>query len=113
MSTFNWIPEFGASREKVSTVKAVKFGDSYEARNKFGMNVLAENWNVAFNNRDAAEANAIDAFLEARGTSEAFEWTPPGASDPKVFVCRSWTKVSVKHNLFSITAKFEQVFEPA
>lgn len=113
MSSFTWTPEFGSSRETVPDVKPVKFGDGFEARNRFGLNTIRENWSLQFANRDASEANAIDSFLTARGAAEPFEWTPPGDSAPKVFVCRKWTKTPVKHNLFSISATFEQVFEPA
>lgn len=113
MSTFSWVPEFGASCERAPAVTQVKFGDGYEARNRFGMNTNRENWSLTFANRDADEANAIDAFLLARGGAEAFEWTPPGDSSPKVFVCRRWAKSPQKANLFTIQATFEQVYEPS
>lgn len=113
MSVFTYVPEFGASCEKNPAVTPIKFGDGYEARNRFGMNTNRQSWSLTFANRDASEATAIDNFLSARGGYEAFEWTPPGEASSLVFVCRRWTKSPQKANLFTIQATFEQVYEPA
>jgi phage-related protein len=113
MSVFTWIPDFGAEADKTPAVSTVRFGDGYEQRNQFGMNTQRQNWPLTFANREASEADEIDAFLTARGGAESFEWTPPDADEPLVFVCRQWRKRFQKYNLWTITATFEQVFDPA
>lgn len=109
---FTYKPEFGAQAQRKPNVNQVKFGDGYEQRISFGMNTIPEIWSLTFANRDETEANAIDAFLKARGATQVFEWTPPGQLAGKAFVCREWQVSPVKHNLFTISARFEEVFEP-
>lgn len=109
MSTFTHTPEFGAPKQVRPRVSAIKFGDGYEQRVAQGLNTQLEVWNLTFANRDEEEANEIDDFLIARGGVESFDWTPPGAAASKKFVCREWTRVIQKANLYSISATFEQV----
>jgi phage-related protein len=114
MSAFTWTPDFGASNNPKQSVIESRFGDGYSQRQQVGLNGSADVWSVTFGNRSADEAGQITDFLEARGGVEAFDWTPPGASYPARFICRSgnWSVTTVKFNLYSISAKFEQVFEP-
>lgn len=109
MSTFSYTPEFGASKQLRPRVTAIKFGDGYEQRVAQGLNTQLEIWNLNFANRSQVDADAIDAFLRARGGVESFDWTPPDAAASKKFVCREWTRVIQKANLYSISATFEQV----
>jgi phage-related protein len=109
MSTFTHTPEFGASKQLRPRVTAIKFGDGYEQRVAQGLNTKLEVWNLNFVNRTETEANEIDDFLIARGGVESFDWTPPDSATSKKFVCREWTRVVLKANLYSIAATFEQV----
>lgn len=112
MNTFTWVPEFSAQKDTVASVTAVKFGDGYEQRIPTGINTLPQVWNLSFANRDTSEMNAIISFLETAGGASAFYWTPPDTTTQYSFVCRKWTKVLNKANYWSISASFEQVFEP-
>lgn len=112
MTTFTWVPEYGSQKSIKPSVMVNKFGDGYEQRFATGMNSVAQNWPLAFNNRDATESSAIEAFLIARGGVEAFTWTPVDTGTALTFVCRMWNKIMVPGNFFTITATFEQVFEP-
>lgn len=112
MTTFTWTPDFGAQRDTEPTVNRIKFGDGYEQRQSNGLNTMPSVYNLSFENRDADEKDEIIAFLKARAGVQAFEWTPPDETDPLVFVCRKWNVTFQKANLFTISAAFEQVFEP-
>ena len=112
MATFTWIPDFGASGAFKPRVRTTSFGDGYEQRVGDGINSNPAKWSVRFTQRTDAETNAITAFLEARGGTEAFSWTPPQATDPIRGVCREWERVSDRHNLNSVSAQFAQNFEP-
>lgn len=112
MSTFTFTPDFGASVEVKPRVRVVRFGDGYEQRVGDGINTKPQNWSLRFSNRDDAEAAAIVSFLDARGGFEAFNWTPLLASTPIRVVCREWNRSIDRHNLNTVTATFEQVFEP-
>jgi phage-related protein len=114
MAEFTWTPDFNATKTPRSNVVESKFGDGYSQRIQVGMNANAQDWSLAFTNRSAEEATEIDEFLTERGGVESFDFTPPGEEDSIKVVCRTgqWSKVTVKHNLFTINAKFEQVFEP-
>ncbi len=112
MTTFSYTPEFGATGAYSPNVVVNKYGDGYEQRVQAGMNSVAGVWNLQFANRESAEGLAIMAFLAAREGVEAFIWTPPLETDPLVFVCRKWEKSPAKGSRLTITATFEQVFEP-
>jgi phage-related protein len=112
VSTFTWTPEFSASKASKPTVKQIKYGDGYEQRISFGVNTNPKNWTLRFVSRSDAEANAIESFLDTNGGISSFSWTPPLASVSGRYVCRSWTRTLDKNNLNTISAIFEQVFEP-
>jgi len=112
MAVFTWTPEFGATLERKPRVKTVSFGDGYEQRARDGINNNPAKWTLQFNMRDDTETTEIMSFLEARGGSEGFDWTPPYEATAIRVVCRGWNKTLSRQNLNSISATFEQVFEP-
>lgn len=109
--TFTWIPEFGVEGDVTPNVTIVKFGDGYQQRQPAGMNTMTESWPLTFANREPDESAAILAFLVARGGAESFDWTTPEGIDIQV-ICSKWSKIPQKGGRFSITATFDQVFEP-
>lgn len=110
MATFTYAPDFGAAKSQQPKVTSVRFGDSYEQRVAIGLNTNPQTWSLSFSMRDDTEAEAIDAFLVARGGAESFDWTPPGGTAGK-YICREWSKTIERYNLNTIQAKFEQVFD--
>jgi phage-related protein len=112
MAVFTWLVDANPSHSKKPRVTNIKFGDGYEQRIRYGINTNPQSWEVSFANRDETEANEIDAFLDEQGGVTAFDWTPPGQAVALKFKCQQWNKVAGKGNFFSITASFEQVFDP-
>lgn len=112
MATFTYTPDFGAQSAYKPRVRVTRFGDGYEQRVADGINTTPATWPLKFAMRDDTERNGILAFLEARNGVEAFDWTPPFGGSAIRAVCRTWEWTPEKANLNTITATFEQVFEP-
>jgi phage-related protein len=110
MTTFTYIPSYGAAQKKKPEVISIKFGDGYEQRTQFGINQNTRVWNLSFNGRDETEANAIDSFLTTQAGVTYFTWTPPVGAVGK-WVCRDWDLSLVDVDCFNISASFEEVFD--
>ena len=110
MATFSYIPDFGATKKLQPKVNSISFGDGYEQRATLGINNNPQTWDLSFLNRGDTEAEAIDAFLTARGGVESFDWTPYGESAGK-YVCKEWSKSIDRYNGNTIQATFQEVFE--
>lgn len=107
---FSFIPDFGATKQKKPVVSKIQFGDGYSQRIAKGINNQPETWQLTFANRSQADGDAIDAFLEARGGVEPFDWeTPEGVT--KQFVCSDWSVAVVNGSYRTVTATFEEVFD--
>jgi phage-related protein len=110
MSTFTYIPSYGAALKKKPAVLSIKFGDGYEQRAQFGINQNPRIWNLSFNGRTETEATAIDAFLTAEAGTDWFNWTPPLGAAGK-WICRDWDVSIVEIDCYNISASFEEVFD--
>lgn len=110
MSVFTWVPDYGASLKPKVRVRNISFGDGYMQRSADGINPINRNPQLTFSNRTDSQADAIIAFLEARGGVEAFDFTPPGATAGK-YICQDWDRVQVSYDVATVTATFIQVFE--
>ena len=114
MATFPSIAiSYGASKDSEPKVRTVRFGDGYEQRLTFGLNQNPKTWTVSWNYITEADADTIEAFLDARAADAAsFDWTPPDESTSYKWVCEAWSKTLDYPTRSSITATFRQVFEP-
>jgi phage-related protein len=99
------------SRPKITLRRKIsKFGNGYAQRVKDGLNTVERMWTVVFI-LTAAQKDAWVAFIDSKGGSEVFYYTPPGESSPLQFVCGSYDGPSpISGNLFEIVAEFEQDF---
>jgi phage-related protein len=114
MATFTWTPDYPFTETSKPRVRKAEFGDGYEQRIRFGLNTDLKTYPLTFKARDNTETAAIRAFLEARGGSESFTWTPPlwGAAAGQ-YVCEEWQITGDSCELSSISATFREVAEPA
>ncbi len=109
---FTWTPDYKAEKRQKPNVQGVRFGDGYEQRATFGINTNPQTWALRFSNREMAEADEIDEFLAENNGVDAFEWTPPDADDSINVICREWSRVKEHPGRDTITATFEEVFDP-
>ena len=111
MATFPSItPTYGTRKTNSPIVKTTQFGDGYQQRVQFGLNQNLKVFSLTFNVSET-DADTIETFLDARGGTESFDFTPPGETSSSKFICRSWTKSMPYNNRATINATFEEVFE--
>lgn len=110
--TFTPAPDYGCQLQKKPRVRAAKFGDGYQQRVADGINTAPEEWSLTFSARTASEANTILQFLEDRAGVESFWWISPRGTTGR-FICPEWTHSPSSYSTHTVTAKFEQVFEPS
>lgn len=103
-------PTYDLSKNSAPKVRVAQFGSGYGQRTVYGINQNPKSylftWNVS-----EADADTIEAFLDARGGQESFTFTPPGESAAAQFICKEWRKDIPYLNRATIQALFEQVFE--
>lgn len=88
------------------------FGDGYTQRAGDGLNALRRAVPAQWRAMPRDKLDAIVGFLEDRRGFEAFEWTIPGESTPRLFICKGWTVAAAgSPRFFTLSATFEQVFD--
>lgn len=105
-------PSYGLRKISSPSVRQVQFGDGYSQRIVFGLNQNLKSYSPVWNNISETDADTISNFLDARGGSESFTWTPPGESGSSKFICQSWSKTISYKNRATIQAAFKEVAEP-
>ena len=111
MATFpSYNPQYSATNRSQPIQRITQFGDGYQQRVQFGLNQNPKVFSLTFNVSET-DADTIETFLDARGGTESFDFTPPGETSSSKFICRSWTKSMPYNNRATINATFEEVFE--
>lgn len=113
MATFPDIkPQYGSRKTNAPDFRIVRFADGYEHRIVFGLpaNQNPKSFNFTWNVSET-DSDTIETFLDARGATESFDYTPAGESSSMKFVCESWTKSIPYNNRATINATFREVFE--
>ena len=113
MATFTWAESTSTSLSEEPRVRRVAFGDGYEERAPDGLNPIAQEWDLSFNDVAVAGGNAIVAFFRAHQAVTAFDWWPKWAPGPIKVVCTQWSRsLTGVWDESDIRAHFKQVFEP-
>ncbi len=111
MSTFPaFDPAPGMTKQSAPQVRISQFGSGYSQRATFGINQNPKVYNLTFRVSET-EADTIEAFLDARGGVEHFDYTPPGEGSSSKFICTEWTKTISFIDRAEISTTFVQVFE--
>ena len=115
MATFpNIAPTYGASQQNSPRTTTVQFSDGYQQRLLVGMakNLNPKVWRLTWKVSET-DADTITEFLDARANDSAsFDWTPLDGSFVRKWICSSWSKSIPYLNRATITATFQEVFEP-
>jgi len=111
MSTFNFSPDYSASKALKQRIIKHQFGDGYEVRRSSGLNSRLKEWSLTFR-RDKDTVTAIDTFLTSRGGVESFNWTDPNGY-AAVWVCEEHSEVFDEIDWHTITCTFREVPETA
>lgn len=109
----NTCPDFEATRSSAPKIRKTQFGDGYEQRLSFGLNQNPKSWSLQWLYRSTSDADAIEAFFDARAADNAaFDWIPPDDTTSYKWVCEQWDRRLTSPNRATISATFRQVFEP-
>lgn len=101
-------PTYGSQKTSQPKIRQVQFGDGYVQRLTFGLNQDLKTWNLTFEVSET-DADTIETFLEARGGSEYFNWSPPDETTSYKWICLNWSKTIPYLNRATIQATFQQV----
>jgi phage-related protein len=110
MSTFTFVAAYGSAVAQEPRVRRIAFGDGYEQRASFGINLQPRVWSLTFAAKDSTDSDDIIEFLQDRRGVEHFDWTPPVGLAGK-WICRAWNQTIVSNGISNIDATFEEVFE--
>jgi phage-related protein len=105
-------PSYDSSSKEVRfRIKASEFGDGYRQRSGDGLNARGENVTLAWDHIDTTDADAITAFLDARGGWEAFDYTLPDEVTARKWTCESYSKSWEAKDLWRLTATLKEEFD--
>ena len=105
-------PVYGVSKSSNATVRESDFGSGYSQRTVFGLNQIAHSLDLRWEYCSETEADNLEDFLIARSGNEAFTYQLEGEDAASKYICKDWSKTLEHGSLSTITATFEQVFEP-
>jgi phage-related protein len=87
-------------------VRRVKFGDGYELRVGDGLNPISMTTSIPWKNRTQAERNELVDFFKRHHGMFWWWWIPPGETQARKFICRSWT-VSRSNDSSATSPRFD------
>ena len=108
-------PDKMMTSSSTPNVLLANFGDGYEQRLAAGINNLAQEYSVQFQNRTKEEIDDITAFFTNKGGVTKFDFTIPdsnnsGETTIKV-VCPSWSQAYKYGDYYGCSATFRRVYE--
>lgn len=105
-------PRYNSVENIAPKIITVQFGDGYKSRNTFGLNQNPKSYNLSFV-VSVADGDKILDFLDTRAkNAESFTFTPPATSTARKFICEKYSRTNVYLNRVTISATFEEVFQP-
>lgn len=108
MSTFSYIPAYGATETTTARVLKAQFGDGYSQRIADGINNKPRSWSLSFS-KTQTDIDLILSFLNTEGGVNSFDWTPPRGVAGK-WICEQWN-TTVNDGFDNLTVQFVEVFE--
>lgn len=111
MAMFNLdSPDQGVAAQMSLNMREFKYGDNYKQAVADGINPIVQTFSLTWSNRPQSTINAIDDFLRSQ-LGAWFYWTTPRGELLK-FTCKQWVPNTMISTCSSLTATFEQSFEP-
>jgi phage-related protein len=102
----------GSSRLARPAVLTAGFGGRYSQRTGDGINALPRDFAFRSPKLRADQIEALDAFLLGRRGYLPFTFLVPGEARPRQFICPEWTTDYADRCKSTLTAKFEENFDP-
>ena len=106
-------PSYGASKKSAPKVRVAEFGSGYSQRTTMGINQNLKVWSLTWADIEESASDEIETFLDARGSdADSFTWPPPNEASSSEYICLKWSKKMDYPGYATITATFQEVFEP-
>lgn len=110
--TFSWLPSFGVGSDPQVSLISSQFGDGYKQETPNGINYISDVFTLPFNNKSLSEGRDIIAFLRAHAGGIWFWFTDPIMGQTIKVKCKKWAPVASAPGTISLSATFEQCFDP-
>ncbi len=105
-------PTYNSTETANPKIITVQFGDGFKSRNTFGLNQNPKSYSLNFN-VSVADGDKILAFFDEQAkNSTSFTFTPPATSTARQFICEKYSRSNTYLNRVSISATFDEVFQP-
>lgn len=102
---------YGSKVEAQFRVLSADFGDGYSQRTVDGLNSKSEEWQMVWNTLTNDQAAILKNFFDYCQGAESFDFTAPGDTVSKKWVCKTYSPTPINAAYQNITAKFERVFD--
>lgn len=106
---FTWCATTSSSGESNGSVRRAQFGDGYSQSSANGINHNRRSWSLVFTG-DRARTLEIISFLDSH-VGKSFLWDSPLYGE-KLFYCDTYAINPNGNDVWSITATFEQTYQP-
>lgn len=107
-----YAPSLGLDGSHEFRSLVANYGDGFKQHSADGVNTHGQKWRITWDNLPIATTGAtIKTFLDARGSLEAFLWTPPNDVQMKVRMKGYSEKFDRSQNVVTINTEFEKVFD--
>src|SRR5690606_13812211 len=104
-------PSSGAAEDIQPKVLVAEFGDGYFQRAGDGLNAVASEFTLTWENLEEPDASTLDAFLRPRAGVEVIDWTPPRWSAAGMFIVPRWSRSAGLAGFDTFVVAFKQVFD--
>ena len=104
-------PTLSTNKEVKTRILEANFGDGYSQRAGDGINTIKGKWNPEWTALNQVNFDELNDFFEERNGRKNFNWTPPGESTSKKFICKSWNVSHIGASKFRLACEFQQVFD--
>ena len=105
-------PDLGANDDRRFRTQEVSFGDGYSQRARDGINnrdsTVTLNWSLI----EPEEADAICVFLDRHGGTDAFLYQRVDEPGPRKWICKQYSRRTVRKVLRAVSATLTEVFDP-
>lgn len=98
-----------AQADVTFAIDTVRYGDGYEQRAPKGLKTSYQSWNITCEGLTLSTYQSLLSAAEASGGVTSFTWTPPGSASSRNFVIRSYSATAMSGDIYSISAKLEEV----
>ena len=111
LSRTNPAPDVGVMRSHKPNLKIAEFGDGYSQRTAFGIQQTKLEVSLNYSNVITAEKAALESFVNAHASGQAFFFTMPDEVEARKFYFTDWKYVYVKAGIFNVSLSMVECFD--